>query len=210
MLQEICITDRTWAVSELCEKLFRDSSVAVTLYNTAAASFLKNLLWRAMSEFFFYFLTFFWQTEICFFSLIASLFKEMSRHCFVAFSLIKWINNEHNEPENDHWKTYSTYYFLVIVLYYVFVIMFLMSVSVSLQYGLQQGGCCPTAQQWLQVLQQWCTRWHGAGNVPQCSWTSCHAQSTFPPGCIHTLKLHSFVTVSVCVCIRSETNLIYF
>lgn len=39
--------------------------------------------------------------------------------CFSPFFvtllfITKWINKKHNEPEDDNWKTYSTYYFQVI------------------------------------------------------------------------------------------------
>lgn len=61
-----------------------------------------------------------------------------------------------------------------------------------LQDGVQQGGRGPTSWQRLQVLQQRRAGWHGAGDVPQCSRTSRHTQSTIPPGCIHTLTIHLF------------------
>lgn len=108
-----------------------------------------------------------------------------------------------------------TYYFLVISniclsnLAQLNRLMSLMSASVLLQYGVQQGGCGPTSWQRLQVLQQWRAGWHGAGNVPQCSRTSCHTQSALPPGCFYSLTIHSFslsLCLSLCICTYGDNN----
>lgn len=58
------------------------------------------------------------------------------------------------------------------------------SLASVLQHGVQQRGCGAAPRQRLQVLQQWCSGRHGAGDVPECSRTSRHAQPAVPPGCV--------------------------
>lgn len=186
----------------------------MSLYNTAAASFPKK--WYLLKTVLSGNERFFWQLKIGFSCVIASLFKELSNHCCavpihrntfplrlsysfppytVAPSAVEW--NKHDDCQDYTWKPHVYYYgclknvplcssFMVCI---VFLLM-RVCVYMLLQNGVQQGGSGPTSWQRLQVLQQWCAGWHGSRNVPQCSRTSCHTQSSLPSGCIHTPLTH--------------------